>query len=442
MDGNEAVIKKIHDAFTSLGYTIRKPSVTILEKKKKSFDAAEFDVDLEEDQGSPRYDGMAAKARQALADMAIALAKQRIKDLFVDKYDVPFATITINDRLETLPIRRHKFKIWMCKIFYEEYEKALNAQARESALGVLEADARFSDKVRQLTLRVSDGLIDISGTAESPISQQLVTNEGLKYYYDLTNKAHQVIKISKDRWTIEESHKVPQMFYRLQSQQTQVTPNHDYPPDVFDRFIELINTVVKDGRGHILDEQTRKLRLLLKCYIIALFVPNIGRVILLLYGEKGSAKTALMELIKKLVDPGSALTLTFPRSITEIVQQLSHNFIAYYDNVSVVKDWLSDTLCRAATGTGFSKRELYTDDDDIIYEYIRSVGLSAVHLPGTKPDLLDRSLILKLLFIDKKFRRKYVADIIPKFEALKSQLLGYIFDILVQVLKKKAEGGH
>ena len=92
-----------------------------------------------------------------------------------------------------------------------------------------------------------------------------------------------------------------------------------------------------------------------------------------------------------LVDPSGALTLIFPRSMAEIIQQLSHNFIAYYDNVSILKDWLSDVLCRASTGTGFSKRQLYTDDDDIMYEFIRSVGISAIHLPGSKPDMLSRS---------------------------------------------------
>ena len=112
-------------------------------------------------------------------------------------------------------------------------------------------------------------------------------------------------------------------------------------------------------------------------------------------GSKETGKTAFLELVKMLVDPSGALTLAVPRSIAEIIQQLSHNFIAYYDNVSIIKDWLSDVFCRASTGTGFTKRQLYTDDDDIIYEFIRSVGISAIHLPGSKPDMLSRSLIAK-----------------------------------------------
>ena len=142
-----------------------------------------------------------------------------------------------------------------------------------------------------------------------------------------------------------------------------------------------------------------------------------------------------------LVDPSGALTLAFPRSMAEIVQQLSHNFIAYYDNVSIIKDWLSDVLCRAATGTGFTKRQLYTDDDDVIYEFIRSVGISAISLPGSKPDMLDRGLLARFAFIRKDLRRKYKEDILPTFYQLRPQLLGYIFHILANALKVKSQGG-
>ena len=39
-----------------------------------------------------------------------------------------------------------------------------------------------------------------------------------------------------------------------------------------------------------------------------------------------------------LVDPSIVKTLTFPRDINELIQKLSHNYIAYFDNVSVIKD--------------------------------------------------------------------------------------------------------
>ena len=64
-----------------------------------------------------------------------------------------------------------------------------------------------------------------------------------------------------------------------------------------------------------------------------------------------------------------------------------HNYICYFDNVSEIKEWISDQLCRAVTGSGFSKRELYSDDDDIIYNFRRCIGFNGINLGATKADL-------------------------------------------------------
>jgi hypothetical protein len=180
-------------------------------------------------------------------------------------------------------------------------------------------------------------------------------------------------------------------------------------------------------------------KLLLKCYIVALFIPEIPKPILMLHGEQGSAKSTLQELIKMLVDPSIIRTLSFPRDINELIQQLSHNHVAYFDNISNIKEWYSDQLCRAVTGSGFSKRQLWTDDDDIIYNFKRCIGFNGINLAATKADLLDRGLIIQLERIPKENRRK-ITDIWNEFERMKPQLLGYIFDMLVKVIQRKKHG--
>jgi hypothetical protein len=59
---------------------------------------------------------------------------------------------------------------------------------------------------------------------------------------------------------------------------------------------------------------------------------------------QGSAKSSLMESVKTLVDPSIIKTLSFPRDKNELIQQLSHNCVAYYDNISKLSDWISDEL--------------------------------------------------------------------------------------------------
>ena len=111
-----------------------------------------------------------------------------------------------------------------------------------------------------------------------------------------------------------------------------------------------------------------------------------------------------------------------------------------YDNISVIKEQISDALCRAVTGSGFSKRQLYTDDDDIIYYFLRCIGFNSINLAAIKADLLDRGIIIQLERIPKQNRRK-IEDIWNDFEILRPQLLAYIFDILVKVLQVKQKGG-
>ena len=116
-----------------------------------------------------------------------------------------------------------------------------------------------------------------------------------------------------------------------------------------------------------------------------------------------------------------------------MVQQLSHNYIAYYDNISQIRDWISNILCRAVTGSGFSKRQLYTDDDDRIYYYKRAIGFNGINLVATKADILDRGLIISLDRLTEEQQRG-ISEIWTKFYELRPKLLGYIFDILVKVL--------
>ena len=84
----------------------------------------------------------------------------------------------------------------------------------------------------------------------------------------------------------------------------------------------------------------------------------------------------------------------------------------------------------------FSKRVLYTDDDDFIYSLKRCVGFNGINLGATKADLLDRGLIIQLERVSKDKWRK-IEDIWKEFEEIRPPLLGYIFDILVKVLAWK-----
>ena len=356
----------------------------------------------------------------------ISLIKEDYVDLFVDQFNKPYIAIKIKEHVEILGLDSQRFKNWLYRLFYENTGE-IKSEEVENTIKVLKSEAEFSENRKTLELRVA----------------KLATNENdddYTFYYDLTNSNWSTVKITPEGWTIENN--PPILFRRYANQLPQVTPistsitsspssfltMDDKDDTILDKFIDLLNVKDKDNK------------LLLKCYIISLFIPGISKPILMLHGEQGSAKTTLQELIKMLVDPSIVKTLTFPRDINELVQQLSHNYIAYYDNISVIKEQISNALCRAVTGTGFSKRQLYTDDDDIIYFFLRCIGFNGINLAATKADLLDRGIIIQLERIQKEKRRK-IEDIWKDFEILRPHLLEYIFDILVKVLQIKQKGG-
>ena len=75
----------------------------------------------------------------------------------------------------------------------------------------------------------------------------------------------------------------------------------------------------------------------------------------MLHGHQGGAKSTLLEKIRMIVDPSVLKTLSFPRNVNELIQQLSHNHVAYYDNISKLEEWSSDELCGLLPVAGLLK---------------------------------------------------------------------------------------
>ena len=423
---------------------------------------------------------------------ALEVVKGKCLSLFVDQIGEPYAAIRVNDHIEAIAIGSNRFKEWVIKTCYDyrkeeqlkqlQQENLLDAQSNDdlhseqegitksekeystseapsdSLLPVLllsnedaakiqtiiKLEAEQTGNQKKLEIRVA-GNIDTD--TDTDIEEHNCCYDNV-IYYDLYNKEGEIIKVTGNGWHVEKhgysdnssgrgSNSSPSssattiitplniLFKHHRNQLTQVRPSKEYPKDIFTRFMNLTNLPSYDIENRILAE----------VYTISLFLPpDIPKPILIPYGEQGSAKSTFQEFIKSLVDPCGALTLSFPASVTELVQQLSHNYVAYYDNISQIKPWISDVLCRGVTGSGFSKRQLYTDDEDIIYQFRRSIGFNGINVAASRPDLLERGLMLQLKRIPKDKRCK-LRLLWKQYERIKPQVLGFIFDTLVQVLK-------
>ena len=112
----------------------------------------------------------------------------------------------------------------------------------------------------------------------------------------------------------------------------------------------------------------------------------------------------------------------------------SNGWLLAFDNVSRIQDWTSDALCSLSTGGGFSTRELYSDGDEKIFDYQRPVILNGIGDIVSRPDLLDRSIILRLPVIPEH-RRRQESDLLRQFEIACPRILGALLDAAVVALR-------
>jgi len=98
-----------------------------------------------------------------------------------------------------------------------------------------------------------------------------------------------------------------------------------------------------------------------------------------------------------------------------------------YDNLSGLPEWLSDGLCRLATGGGFATRKLYADDDEAIFDFCRPVMLNGIDELLTRPDLADRALRVTLPSIADEDRRT-AAAVLAEYDAARPRILGALCD--------------
>jgi len=336
--------------------------------------------------------------REGQADVLLRMVERSGADLFHDEHGEAHARVPFNGHTETLRVKGREFRKWLIRGYLEkEGGKVPYGEALSSALGAVESKAGISGERQTLSNRIAEYKGDI--------------------YYDLGDDSWRAVKVTTTGWGIVADTPVP-MFRRYTHQRPQLTPLGGGDPFLLARFVNL-----KDDMA----------RLLLVVYAIACLVPDIPHPILMVHGPGGAAKTTLSRLLRLLVDPSALPVISFPREERELVQKLAHHWMAPFDNVSTLPDWVQDCLCRASTGEGFSKRELFSDDEDIIYSFRRCLLLNGINVAGTNSDLLRRAILLGLEEILEENRRPE-KQVLAEFEDARPLILGGMFDILSRAM--------
>lgn len=237
------------------------------------------------------------------------IAEGKIDLLFKDQYEVPFAKIFAKKHFEIISLKSSKFEKFLSSSYHKVYKIPINSESITNVIRTLQAKAEFGDMQYSLSLRVAEYDGDM--------------------YYDLTNEKHQCVKISKNgSWEVLDLTPIP--LFKRYNQIPQTLPfadslTEEKEQDPLETFISKFT--------NIKDEETK---LLVKVTLLSYFVPNIPHIILIIHGGKGSAKSTFQLLIKNIVDPAKPLLLTLHNNPSEFIQQLSHNYLATYDNMKYV----------------------------------------------------------------------------------------------------------
>eukprot|EP00913_Durusdinium_trenchii_P010915 g10244.t1 len=309
-----------------------------------------------------------------------------------------FADIPIEGHRETWRIGAKAFRYWLQRLFWESEKRAANAQALQDAIGVLRGIAMF------------DG-------PEMPVAVRLAEDKNA-IWLDLANAEWQAVHIDADGWRVVDRPTV--QFCRPRGMLALPTPERGGDIAQLRRFLNVGS-----------DEDW----LLMLAWLAAAMRPQGPYPVLAIHGEQGSAKSTTCRILRSIIDPNQAPLRSDPRDARDLIIAATNGSMVALENLSSIPVWLSDALCRLATGGGFSTRELYSDGEEKLFNATRPVLLNGITELATRSDLLDRTIAVRLPTIPDE-KRRTESQLWPEFNQALPKILGALLDGISAALRE------
>jgi hypothetical protein len=332
--------------------------------------------------------------KRSVATKLVEIART-LYDLGLSDDGTPYGTQPAVPHV-ALPLRGSKtgLRANLARDYFERNNAVASQQALADALAALEGFAAQAEPCR-LHLRVAQ----YNGTV----------------YIDLADPGDHVIAINGGEWEVSDT--APVVFRR-----TELTAPMPIPIRSGDlaKLWDLIN-VAKSDRP-----------ILLAFMVAALIQPLAPHVILGLLAEHGSAKSTTTRRVVSLTDPSVVPLRMPPRDIDAWVTAANGSWVVALDNLSHIADWFSDALCRAATGDGNVKRQLYTDNDLAVIQFLRCIIINGIDIGGLNGDLTDRLALVDLGRITEAQRRDET-ELEAEWRQAYPAILGGLLDLAAKV---------
>lgn len=345
-----------------------------------------------------RADGTVKARRPNAATVLVSMASQEAELIRCD--DEAFATVPVGDHRETYAIPSRRMSAWLRARFLDAENRAPGKQSVDDAMATIQA------------LALRDG-------GDIPVGVRLLGHGG-RIFLDLGSPDWSVVEVSADGWRV--SNNPPVRFTRTPSTRA-------LPVPVPGGSLASLRTFVP-----VSDEEWP----LLVGWLLATLHPSGPYPVLALEGEAGSAKSTTGKVMRKLIDPVTALLRAPPRSEDDLLVAARQGHVVAIDNLSGLPDWLSDAFCRLSTGSGLSKRKLWTDGEEYVFEARRPIILIGIDQLATRGDLADRTIRVTLCEVPEA-RRRTEGDLFQAFERERPLILGALLDAAASALRGMAE---
>lgn len=332
------------------------------------------------------------------ADRLVSLAMDRGAMFWHTPQGEGWATIPVNNHFEHYPVRRKGFKAWLAEAFYKENTSTPGSQALQDATDALEGKALFDGPEFTTHLRVAE--------------------HGGNVYLDLGGPDWDAVEITPQGWRVVTD--VPVHFSRSRG-------TAPLPIPVAGGSIHELRPFVNVGNDGDF--------MLLCAVTVAAMRPNGPYPVLVLGGEQGSSKSTTARVVRALVDPNTVPLRATPREDRDVLAAANNSHLITFDNLSGAPAWLSDAICRLASGGGWGSRALFTDSEEILIEACRPVCVNGLDAIATRPDLQDRAIVLTLPQIPED-RRRDESSFWTDFETAHPRILGALCDAVSTGLRR------
>ncbi|MGC9985862.1 MAG: ATP-binding protein [Polyangia bacterium] len=334
---------------------------------------------------------------QVVADLFVADDQA---SLFHNGDGETFASFGVRDHRETWPTASRRFRRHLQRLYYRATRETAKSTAIAEAQATLEAQALYEGAQQEVHTRIAGDGIDV-------------------VYADLCDEEWKVVEITASTGTFRVLDDSPVRFVRAQGMLALPVPEHGGNLLALRQLLNLAD----DGDWA-----------LVLAWLVAALRPTGPYPILLVHGEQGTAKSMLVRIIRRFVDPNRADLRAEPHNTRDLAIAASNAWVMGFDNLSSIEPWLSDALCRLSTGGGFSTRQLFTDREETIFDAQRPVVLTGIEEIATRGDLVDRCISLELAPIPEA-RRKTESEIWAAVDASSGQIFGALLDAVACALR-------